>query len=193
MVGSCPRRLEESEDLKLTRVLVSAFAARRHELGEERRVVDVEFVGGDAHDGAIAGVHVADAEDVLAAQPEVIIEFVSERDCGKTRPGKIGQRMEEEAVGVESCEVEEEGGGEGGDGPCCDNIEGGGGGGRDVEGCHCDDCCSHLCLWDEGYSWVMVRALGWRGDAAAQTSDCCNRGFNSALVVEERDVRRISA
>ena len=158
MVGRRACRLGEAEDLDHARVLVPATAPRGHQLGEEGWVIDVEFVGRDAHDGAVAGVHVADAEQVLAAEPEVVVEFVPERDRGKARARKPGQWVEEEAAGVESSKVEEEGGGKGGDGPCCDDVDGGGGSGGDVEGCHRDDCCSRLCPWDEdSSSWIMLR------------------------------------
>ena len=85
----------------------------------------MQFVGRDAHNVAILRVHVADAEEVLAAAEEVMVEFAPERHCREARAGKLGERVQGEAVGVEEEDIEDEAGGDGRQWPGDRKIEGG--------------------------------------------------------------------
>ena len=114
MIGRGARGLRETKHLDHARVLISATSAGGHQLWDERRVVDVQFIRADAHDVAVFGVHVADAENVVATVEEVIIEFIPEGHRCEARAGVFGKGVQSEAVGVEEEDVEDEGGSEGG-------------------------------------------------------------------------------
>lgn len=113
MIGRGARGLRETKHLDHARVLFPARSAGGHQYGDKRRVVDVQFVGADAHDVAVFGVHVADAEDVVAAVEEVIVEFVPESRRCEAWAGVFGKWVQSEAVGVEEDNVEDEGGSDG--------------------------------------------------------------------------------
>lgn len=125
VVGRGARGLREAKDLDHARILVPAAPAGGHELGEEGRVVDVQFVRGDAHNVAVSGVHVADAEEVLAAAEEVMVELAPEGHGREAGAGELGERVQGQAVGVEEGDVEGEGGGDGRQWPGDDKVEGG--------------------------------------------------------------------
>lgn len=124
MIGRGACGLREAKHLYHARVLVPATSAGGHQLRKERRVVDVQFVGGDAHDVAVFGVHVTDAEDVLAAAEEIMVELAPEGHCCETRAGKFGEWMQSEAVGVEEDDIEDEGGSDDRQRPGDEKIEG---------------------------------------------------------------------
>ena len=124
VVGRGARGLREAKHLNHARVLVPAAAAGGHELGQERRVVDVQFVRGDAHNVPVLGVHVADAEEVLAAAEEVVVEFAPEGHGREARAGELCERVQGEAVGVEEEDVEKERRGGSGHRPGEDKVEG---------------------------------------------------------------------
>ena len=124
VVGGGARGLREAKYLYHARILVPATPAGGHQLGKEGRVVDVQFVRRDAHNVAIFSVHVADAEEVLAAAEEVMVEFEPKGHCCETGPGVLGKRVQCEAIGVEEENIESEAGGNGGQWPRDDDIEG---------------------------------------------------------------------
>ena len=66
----------------------------------------MQLVGGDAHDGTVFGVHVADAEKILAAAEEVMVEFTPQGYRCEARAGKFGQGVQSETVGVEEQDIE---------------------------------------------------------------------------------------
>ena len=102
------RGLREAEHLDHAPVFIPAPSAGGHQLGKERRIVDVEFVGRDAHDVAVLGVHVADAKQVLAATEVVMVELAPEGHCCEAGAWKFSKRMQSQAVGIEEDYIEGE-------------------------------------------------------------------------------------
>ena len=119
--GACGCR--EAKKSYQARVLIPTTSAGGHQLGNERRVVDVQFIGSDAHDGTIFGVHIADAEDVLAVAEAVMVEFVKGGHGCNARPRELGKWMQSEAVGVEEDDIEQEGDNDGCQWPSGNQIE----------------------------------------------------------------------
>lgn len=113
MISRRARGLREAKHLYHARVLIPTTSAGGHQLGKERRVVDVQFVGRDSHNVTVFGVHIADAEEVLAAAEEVMVELTPERHCCEARAGEFGKWVQSEAVGVEEEDIEDEGGRDG--------------------------------------------------------------------------------
>ena len=106
VIGRGPRGLREAKHLDHARILIPSTPTGGHELGKEGRIVDVQLVGGDAHDGTVFGVHVADAEKILAAAEEVMVEFAPQGYRCEARAGKLGQGVQSETVGVEEQDIE---------------------------------------------------------------------------------------
>ena len=129
VIGRGARGLGEAKHLDHARILVPPTAAAGHELGQEGRVVDVQLVGGDAHDGTVFGVHVADAEEILAAAEEVMVEFAPQGYCWEERAGVLGQGVQSETVGVEEYDIEGKCGSDRRQWPSKEEIEGGHGDG----------------------------------------------------------------
>lgn len=124
MISRRARGLREAKHLYHARVLIPTTSAGGHQLGKERRVVDVQFVGRDSHNVTVFGVHIADAEEVLAAAEEVMVELTPERHCCEARAGEFGKWVQSEAVGVEEEDIEDEGGRDGRQWPGGKQIEG---------------------------------------------------------------------
>ena len=57
----------------------------------------------------VFGVHVTDAEEVLATTEEVMVELTPEGHCCEARAGEFGKWVESEAVDVEEDDIEDEG------------------------------------------------------------------------------------
>ena len=91
VIGRGAGGLREAKHLYHARILISSTSTGGHELGKEGRVVDVQLVRGDTHDVTVFGVHVPDAEKILAATEVVMIEFVPQGHCRKARTGVLGQ------------------------------------------------------------------------------------------------------
>ena len=118
VIGRRACRLREAKDLYHARILVPPTSTGRHQFGQERRIVDVQFVGRDSHNVAVLGVHVANAKQVLAATEEVMVELQPEGHCCQAWAGIFGKRMQGKAVSVEKEDIEGEGSGdEGGQWP----------------------------------------------------------------------------
>lgn len=124
MIGRGARGLREAKHLYHTRILVPTASAAGHQLGKERRVVDVQFVGRYSHDVTIFGVHIADAEEVLAAAEEVMVELKPEGHCCEAWAGELGKWVQSEAIGVEKDDIENERGNHGRQWPVDEDIEG---------------------------------------------------------------------
>jgi len=60
----------------------------------EVRIGAVKLVGIDAHDGAVEGVHGADARGVMPAEEEVVVGFVEVANGGDGRAGEMGETVE---------------------------------------------------------------------------------------------------
>ena len=65
----------------------------------------------------VFGMHVADAEEILAAAEEVMVELKPEGHCCKAWAREFGKWMQSEAVGIEEDDIEDEGGNDGRQGP----------------------------------------------------------------------------
>ena len=113
MIGRGARGLRETKHLDHARVLIPATSASGHQFGDESRVIDVQFVGAHAHDVTVFGVHVTDAEDVLATEEVVIIELIPEGGRCEAWAGVFGEWVQSKAVDVEEEDVEDEGGSDG--------------------------------------------------------------------------------
>ena len=72
----------------------------------------------------VFGVHIADAEEVLAAAEEVMVELKQEGHCGEAGPGEFGKWVQSEAIGVEEDDIEDKGGSEGRQRPDGEKIAG---------------------------------------------------------------------
>ena len=101
MISGGSRGLREAKNLYQARILIPATPTGRHQLGKERWVVDVQFVGRDSHNVTVFGVHVANAEEVLAAAEKVMVKLTPQGHCCEARAGELGKRVQSKAVGVE--------------------------------------------------------------------------------------------
>ena len=101
MISRGTRGLREAKHLYKTWVLVPTTPTGGHQLGKERRVVDMQFVGRDSHDGTIFGVHIVDPEDVSTMADEVMVEFEPGGHGCEARARIFGKWVQSEAVGVE--------------------------------------------------------------------------------------------
>ena len=128
VVGRGARGLREAKHLYHARILISSTPTGGHELGNEGRIVDGQLVGGDAHDGTVFGVHVADAEKILAAAEEVMVEFAPQGYCWEPGAGVLCQGVQSETVGVEEYDIESKCGNDRRQWPSKEKIEGGVGG-----------------------------------------------------------------
>ncbi len=73
MISRSARGVPEAKDWHMARVVVPTTSTGGYQFGKERSVVDVQFVGSDSNYVAIFGVHIADAQDGLAAVEEVVV------------------------------------------------------------------------------------------------------------------------
>lgn len=55
----------------------------------------------------VFGVHIANAEDVLAAAEEVMVELQPESHCCKARAWEFGERVQSKTVSVEEYDIED--------------------------------------------------------------------------------------
>ncbi len=69
-------------------------------------------------------MHIADAEEVLAAAEEVMVELKPEGHCCEARAGEFSKWVQSEAVGVEEDHIEDEGGSDGRQWPDGEKIKG---------------------------------------------------------------------
>ncbi len=54
----------------------------------------------------VFGVHIANAEDVLAAAEEVMVELQPESHCCKARAWELGKRVQSKTVSAEEYDIE---------------------------------------------------------------------------------------
>ena len=55
----------------------------------------------------VFGVHIANAEDVLAAAEKVMVELQPESHCCKARAWEFGERVQSKTVSVEEYDIED--------------------------------------------------------------------------------------
>ncbi len=99
--------LREAKHLYHARILIPTTAPGGHQFGDKRRVVDMQFIRRDAHDMTVFGVHVANAEDVLATAEVVMVKLKPEGHRCEARTGKFSKRVQGKAVGVEEYDIED--------------------------------------------------------------------------------------
>ena len=83
----------------------------------------MQFIRRDAHDVTEFGVHIANAEDVLAAVEEVMVELQPESHCCEARPWAFGERVQSKTVSVEEYDIEDIRGSNGRQGPGDEKVE----------------------------------------------------------------------
>lgn len=101
VVGGDPGCLGERKYLAQPPVFFAAGFACRHKLRDKGRIIDMQFVGRDAHNGPVSGVHVFNAEDILAVADGIMVKLGPEGHCREPWAGELGQWMERQAVDAE--------------------------------------------------------------------------------------------
>lgn len=75
------------------------------ELRMKVMITNMDFPGTDPHNGAILFVHLDNPERILAAQDNVIVEFIILRQGSKLGSWEVGDGTEAKAIDAQHCDV----------------------------------------------------------------------------------------